>query len=282
MSRAERPRLLKNVEKPSSITIAAPDGARIPVLVAGEGEPLVILVHGWSCRQDFWSAQIGPLSRHFRVAAPDLPGHGDADPQRPSGAWSIETFGADIVAVADALGADKVVLVGHSMGGAVAIEAARLLGDRCRLLVGVDTFTEAMFYAARSREEIAARVDGFREDFAGRMRGMIGAITGEDADPALQAMIAEAMAATDPAAALGVLEALLGWNIAAVWPLPGVRAVAINSAMLARRNELLDLEHLEIVLMEGPGHFPMMEAPDAFNGLLLDVLEQEGFGGPSP
>jgi pimeloyl-ACP methyl ester carboxylesterase len=264
--------LSMNVENCSRLTMAAPDGARIPVLVGGSSSPLVILIHGWACRADFWSAQIGPLSRHARVAAPDLPGHGSADPRRPSGIWSIEGFGADILAVADALGTDEVVLVGHSMGGAVAIEAARLLGSRCRLLVGVDTFTEAMFYARRPEDEIANRISGFRGDFPGRMRGMIDAITGGDVDPKLKAMIAEGMAASDPEAALGVLEALLRWDIAAVWPLPGIPAVAINSAMLARRNELLTLDNLEIILMEGPGHFPMMEAPAAFNALLLEVL----------
>ena len=264
--------LSMNVENCSRLTIEAADGARIPVRVAGSGKPLIILIHGWACRAEFWSAQIGPLSQHVRVAAVDLPGHGSADPQRPSGDWSIEGFGADILAVADALGADEVVLVGHSMGGAVAIEAARLLGRRCRLLVGVDTFTEAMFYAARPADEIALRINGFRGDFPGRMRGMIDAITGLDAAPELKALIAEGMAASDPEAALGVLEALLRWDIAAVWPLPGIRAVAINSALLARRNELIDLDNLEIILMEGPGHFPMMEAPEAFNRLLLEVL----------
>lgn len=264
--------LSMNVENCSRLTIAAPDGARIPVLVAGSGSPLVILIHGWACRADFWSSQIAPLSQHVRVAAVDLPGHGSADPQRPSAIWSIEGFGADILAVADALGADEVVIVGHSMGGAVAIEAARLLGTRCRLLVGVDTFTEAMFYAARPADEIANRISSFRNDFPGRMRGMIDAITGEDADQELKATIANGMAASDPEAALGVLEALLRWGIAAVWPLPGIRAVAINSALLARRNELIDLDNLEIILMEGPGHFPMMEAPEAFNRLLLEVL----------
>jgi len=267
-----------NVENSPLMTITAPDGARIPVRVAGSGSPLVMLIHGWACRADFWSAQIAPLSEHVRVAAPDLPGHGSADPRRPSGAWSIATFGADILAVADALGAEEVVLVGHSMGGAVAIEAARLLGARCRLLVGVDTFTEAMFYAARPAAEIASRISGFRDDFPGRMRGMIDAITGVDADPELKALIADGMAASDPEAALGVLEALLRWDIATVWPLPATRAVAINSALLARRNELIDLDNLEIILMEGPGHFPMMEAPEAFNRLLLEVLGRVNSG----
>lgn len=272
-----------NVENSSRLTIAPLDGARIPVRVAGSGSPLVILIHGWACRADFWSAQIGPLSEHVRVAALDLPGHGSADPRRPSGTWSVEAFGADVLAVADALEADEVVLVGHSMGGAVAIEAARLLGRRCRLLVGVDTFTEAMFYAARPADEIANRISCFRDDFPGRMRGMIDAITGSDADPQLKAMIAEGMAASDPEAALGILEALLRWDIAAVWPLPGIPAVAINSALLARRNELIDLDNLEIILMEGPGHFPMMEAPEAFNALLLEILGSQGLAQqPSP
>ncbi len=258
----------------ASLVVTADDGALIPVTVSGDVGPFVILLHGWSCGQAFWREQRTAFAGAFRMVTLDLPGHASAAPRRPSGLWSIEEFGADVVAVADHLGADEVVLVGHSMGGAVAIEAALRLGSRCRLLVGVDTFTEAAFYTARPDDEIQARCAAFAGDFGGTMQGMIGAITGEAADPGLVRWIGATMAANDSGAALGVLEALLAWDIAPRWQQLATPAVALNSAMLARRNELIDLPDLEVVLMEGVGHFPMLEDPSTFNALLADVLKR--------
>ena len=256
----------------ASYRVTAEDGAILPVTVSGVAGPHLILLHGWSCSAAFWRDQSAALSDSFRVVTLDLPGHGAAAPRRPSGRWSMADFGADILAVADAIGAEDVVLVGHSMGGAVAIEAALRLGKRCRLLVGVDTFTEAAFYAARPAAEIRARKAVFAADFAGTMQGMIGVITGPAADPALVGWIGRAMAGTDPEAALYVLDALLSWDIAPRWAALTVPAVAINSALMARRNELIQLEGLDIHLLEDVGHFPMLEDPRAFNALLTDII----------
>ncbi len=278
MSRTLSADRLSATGKFASIVVTADDGASIPVTVSGDAGPFVILVHGWSCGQAFWREQMTAFAGAYRMVTLDLPGHGSAAPQRPSGRWSMGEFGADVVAVADDLGAEDVVLVGHSMGGAVAIEAALRLRSRCRLLVGVDTFTEAAFYTARPADEIRARRAAFEGDFSGTMEGMIGAITGAAADQGLVRWIGEAMAANDSNAALGVLEALLAWDIAPRWRELTTPAVALNSAMLARRNELIDLEGLDVVLMEGVGHFPMLEDPSAFNALLADVLARPAAG----
>ena len=262
-------------DQPTAFVVTAADGALIPVTVMGSGGPVIILIHGWSCNQTFWQQQGSALAGLGRVVTLDLPGHGSAVPSRPSGAWSMAGFGADVVSVADAIRAEEVVLVGHSMGGAVAIEAAIALGDRCRLLVGVDTFTEAAFYTPCPADEIRARRAMFEADFAGTMRGMIGSITAEGTDPVLVDWIGAAMASADPAAALGVLEALLAWDIEARWPHLAVPVVALNSGPLARRNELITLPRLDVRLIEGVGHFPMLEEPRIFNTLLVDLLQKD-------
>jgi len=249
----------------------AADGLPIVYREYGSG-PTLLLLHGWSCRQDFWDRQIEALAAGHHVVTLDLPGHGASPAGKEDRAWSMEAFGGDVVAVADAVGARDLVLVGHSMGGAVAVEAALALGPRCRLLLGVDTFNEAAFYAARPAAEIAGRCTRFRSDYSGTMAGMIGAITAPGIDPAIVEAIAAGMADIDVDVSLAVLEALLAWDIKAKWPDLAVPAVTINSALLAERNELLDLPRLEIQLMEGVGHFPMLEDPEAFNALALAIL----------
>ncbi|MCX5515454.1 alpha/beta hydrolase [Kaistia algarum] len=256
-----------------TFAVHAADGLPIEVRDHGGEGPLLLFIHGWSCNQDFWAPQIEPLSLRFRVVTIDLPGHGEANAKRGDRRWSIEAFGADVAAVVDALGASDVGLVGHSMGGAVAVEAALALGPKCRFMLGVDTFNEAAFYGRRPDGEIRERCAAFGDDFAGTMRGMVGAITDPSVDPAVVAWIGDAMASSRPPVALAVLEALLAWDIEARWGELAVPAATINSAMLAARNELLDLPGLDVRLIGNTGHFPMLETPEAFNALALGLLE---------
>lgn len=257
-----------------SLIISAPDGLPIAVRDHGGPGPAVLMIHGWSCNQDFWAPQIRPLSEHFRLVTLDLPGHGAAHAGAGDRAWSIAGYGADVVVVADSLGIDRLTLMGHSMGGAVAVEAALQLGDRCRLLMGVDTFNEAAFYGRRPMAEIRERCASFDGDFGATMRGMVRGITDESADPVMVEWIGDAMAATPRPVAVAVLEALLAWDIEHRWTALTVPAVAINSALLAARNELLELPDLELHHVAAAGHFPMLEQPDAFNALALAILSQ--------
>lgn len=248
------------------------DDTTLHYRIAGTQGPVLMLIHGWSCNQDFWAPQREAFATHFRVVTLDLAGHGLSRAPLAARDWSIENFAADVEAVIDALGAERAVLVGHSMGGAVAVETAIRLGARCRFVLGVDTFNEAAFYGARPAEEIAQRRRIFEQDFAGTMRAMVRNITAETAAPDIVAALGDGMAATDPDVGLAVLEHLLAWDIEARWPALSVPVATINSAMLARRNELLELDGLDVRLMEGVGHFPMMEDPAAFNALALEIL----------
>src|SRR3954452_24800883 len=82
-----------------------------------ESGPTLLLVHGWTCAIRFWQAQIRALSKHFRVVAFDLRGHGRSTPS-PAGDYRPSAFAADISAVLEAVlePDEKAVLVGHSLG----------------------------------------------------------------------------------------------------------------------------------------------------------------------
>jgi pimeloyl-ACP methyl ester carboxylesterase len=264
--------------------VRSADGIELHYRVAGDG-PAVILVHGWSCDQDFWRDQIAPLAERYRVVTLDLAGHGLSRADADARHWSMTGFAADVEAVADAVGAEPFAVLGHSMGGAVAVETALRVGARCRFLLGADTFNEALFYGARPAAEIAERRRFFEHDFAGAMRDMVGRITAPQADRAVVAWIEAAMSEIpEPALALRVLEALLAWDIAARWPKLTVPVATINSAMLTRARETLVLDGLDLHEMEGVGHFPMMEDPATFNALALSILRARlsSFLEPSP
>jgi pimeloyl-ACP methyl ester carboxylesterase len=237
-----------------------------------------MLLHGWCCNQEFWRFQAERLSDGFRIVAVDFPGHGlSASPKSPR-LWSIEGFGYDATAVADALGADKIVLIGHSMGGAAALEAALRLGPRCALALGVDTFTDAAFYRRRPHAEAEARKQAFADDFRGAMERMIRQITASRVERQMMNWIVGAMARTEPRVALPVLDALLAWDIEARWPLMRSPIETINSAMLAEKSELLALDGLRVHTMDAVGHFPMLEDPERFNALARATLDRHGLG----
>src|SRR5271157_2916430 len=96
--------------------------ALIHHVVTGQGRPPVVLVHGFGCAHADWDAQVAHLSPRHQTVAVDLRGHG-ASPGTAADC-SIERYGADVAEVMRALALPPSVLVGHSMGCRVAIEAA--------------------------------------------------------------------------------------------------------------------------------------------------------------
>ena len=120
--------------------VTSADGVAVHYEVMGRGEPTLVLVHGWTNNRTFWQPHTASLSQSNRVVALDLPGFGVSGTNRDS--WTMEQFGQDVVAVIRALGAERVVVVGFSMGGAAVLEAARLVPERIAGVVLVDIFQD--------------------------------------------------------------------------------------------------------------------------------------------
>jgi len=110
--------------------------------------PTVLLLHGWTASSDLnWFTCYGPLSRHYRVVAVDHRGHGRGI--RSKKAFRLEDCADDALAVCDAMGIDKVIPVGYSMGGPVAQLIWRRHPERVRGL----TLCATAPYFLTSREE---------------------------------------------------------------------------------------------------------------------------------
>ncbi len=110
-------------------------GVELAVSVEGEGRAVVFL-HGYPLDRTMWAHQVANLEG-FRRIAPDLRGFGRSD--APDLGYSMVTWADDVAALLDALGEERAVLCGHSMGGYVAFEFARRHPDRLAGLVLVDT-----------------------------------------------------------------------------------------------------------------------------------------------
>jgi pimeloyl-ACP methyl ester carboxylesterase len=89
--------------------------------MAGRG-PVLVLLHGITCSSETWEAIIPALARHYTVIAPDLLGHGRS--AKPRNEYSISAYANSVRDLLLALGQTRVTLVGHSLGGGVAMQFA--------------------------------------------------------------------------------------------------------------------------------------------------------------
>jgi pimeloyl-ACP methyl ester carboxylesterase len=101
---------------------------------AGSGEPLVLL-HGWPQHWWMWRDLIGPLAERYRVIAPDLRGHGWSD--KPRSSYRKSELAADVVALLDRLGLERVRLAGHDWGAITSLLVAATHPERVERLVSM-------------------------------------------------------------------------------------------------------------------------------------------------
>ena len=106
------------------------------------GEPPALLMHGIANYGRYWDLFAREIGGRRRLIAPDARGHGDSG--KPPSGYEPEEFVADALAVLDAAGVDRPVVVAHSMGGAHAMLLAAQHPDRVRALVLVDVGPENM------------------------------------------------------------------------------------------------------------------------------------------
>lgn len=257
----------------------APDGVPIHYDVAGGGPTAIVLVHGWSCDRTYWSAQVPVLAEAYTVVTVDLAGHGDSGTGRD--VWSMARFGGDVVAVVRALNLDRVVLVGHSMGGPVTVEAARHLGDRVLGIVGVDTFHDMAFRP--SREWTAETLTPLNQDFRATMQSYVRSFFVPTSDPDLVDRIVQDMAAGPEHVIRNAAEEYYRWwreesdaTFAALRaPLFLINAQSPATRMETARTFAADLD---VEIIPGVGHFVMIEAPDRFNDALAGAIDRFSSG----
>jgi len=128
-------------DAPRSLTLPGSHGLRLRALEWSREGVLLLLLHGFSNEAHIWDDLAPALAPHYRVLALDLRGHGESD-HDPEARYDYEHHVADLESVVAALGAERVVLVGHSLGGRVCMLYAGRHPDRMAGLVVVDSAPE--------------------------------------------------------------------------------------------------------------------------------------------
>ena len=111
-------------------------GHRVAFRYGGDG-PLLVLIHGITGRSAQWELAIEELADEFTVLAPDLLGHGQS--AKPRGDYSLGAYASGVRDILLALGHDRATVVGHSLGGGVAMQFAYQFPERCERLVLVSS-----------------------------------------------------------------------------------------------------------------------------------------------
>ncbi len=257
---------------PVDDSTASADGVMIQYTVQGSGEKALVFIHGWSCDRTYWDAQTAAFKDDYTVVTIDLAGHGESGLDRE--VFTLEAFGEDVAAVVLALDLKDAVLIGHSMGGKVIVEAARLVPDRVVALVGADTFQDLK--AVYTAEQMQAFVGPFRQDFVTATDAFVRSMFPETADSALVARVAEDMSSAPPAVGLSCFEVQFAYD--AQEPFTDMRKPvrAINCDLwptnVEGNRELA--ESFEILMMPGVGHFVQLEDPALFNSHLKTTVEE--------
>ena len=257
---------------PEQGSVLSADQTEIKYTLYGKGETALVFVHCWCCDQGYWREQVDTFSQEYKVITIDLAGHGKSGKERDD--YTLQAFGMDVASVVKHLELDRIILIGHSMGGGVIIAAAHQLKQQTLALIGVDTYQG--FQYEMSDSMIRQFVQPFRQDFYHTTIGFVHGMFPPGADSVLVMEIAEDMA--EGPAEIGISAMVNNISTDPVELLEGldIPIYSINSRMFpidveANRKLYPDFE---VRFIEGVGHFVQLENPQAFNRKLNSILKE--------
>ncbi len=250
------------------------DSERIAYNVAGEGDTALVFIHGWSCDARYWQNQVPAFADDYQVVSLDLAGHGHSSAGRL--ACTMDSFADDVRAVIDKEHIGRAVLVGHSMGGAVMAEAARLMPEKVIGIVGIDTLQNVG--ERHPQKFIDDMVAPFDADFTNATRNFVAGMFPQGADPRLVNWVREDMSSAPKTAALSAfryyLQQYVNGEAARVFDDIRIPVVSINARLWPTEPEE-NRKHIadyQLYYIDGTGHFPMLEKPEEFNALLRKAV----------
>jgi 3-oxoadipate enol-lactonase len=260
---------------PDGVRRLSVNGVNLALEVLGEG-PAVLFIHGYPLDRTIWEPQLAALDGWKRIA-PDLRGLGLSD--APDLGYSMATYAADLAALLETLGVDRVVLCALSMGGYVAFEFLRRWRDHVAGLVLIDTRPEAdSAEGKRSRDEAAAMA---RERGAAAIaETMLPKMLAASADPVLVERVRRIMSAAPVAGIVGALAAMRDRAdstplLAELRGIPSLVMVGSEDKITppARASAMAAaIPEARLIVVAGAAHLPTLEQPAVVTDALRAFL----------
>ncbi|VTT98855.1 3-oxoadipate enol-lactonase OS=Marinobacter sp. EN3 GN=Q673_10665 PE=4 SV=1: Abhydrolase_6 [Gemmataceae bacterium] len=263
-------------EEPVKKTVKASDGLSIACDIRGKGDTALVFLHGWGGDREYWKHQADAFAADYTVVTLDQAGHGASGKERK--VWTVEALAGDVESVVKDLKLKRVVLVGHSMGGSVALLAAKKLPGTVVAVVGVDTLQDAEM--KRPDDTVKSLTAGLEKDFKVTVGGMAAGLLSEKSDAKLKEWIGEKAASREPAIAIALIKDLFALDQKKAFKEAGVPVRCVNSSggfpfftptAVETNKKYADYD---AVTIPDVGHYPMLEKPKEFNDKLRDVLKR--------
>jgi len=263
---------------------------------AGEGASAALLVHGNLASARWWRPLFGRVPAGVTLLAPSLRGCGQSE--APTSGYGIAELAGDLRALVDKLGLKRFVLVGHSLGGAVATELAGQMPDRVSsLLLIAPAPTSGPVLLRQGANQLGRLMRAFDADVpavsamvqwsqaAGMhrrflRRGLEDLLGHARLPPEEREAFLDDASGVPAQAIVGILSALQHWD-----PRPSLAAVRAPVTVLwGEADTLISREAVEatsrdfpngrLVAWPGVGHCPQFERPEEFAALLFGLLER--------
>lgn len=263
----------------AAIRAGETSGAGFSFLSAGDAHAVpIVFLHGIGGCARIWSRQLEAFGESYRAIAWDMPGYGASAPLEPA---SIGTLGDALASFVGALGLDRPVLVGHSIGGMIVQSylADELGAPRAAVLAQ----TSPAFGGrdpAWAKSFVEARLGPLNrgETMASMAAGAVADLVGDDPDPAGVALAHACFAAVDPQAWRASVLALLGFDrrealgriAVPTLLLAGSKDKNAPAPTMAKMAE--QIAGSTYVCLDGVGHLAHLERPDAFDAALWTFL----------
>ncbi len=249
---------------------------KIHYVTVGNGKNTIVFVHCWAGNLGFWREQVPALADKARLVLIDLPGHGQSD--KLPAAYSMDYFASAVLPVMRDARVDKATLVGHSMGGPIIYRVYEQAPEKVAALVVVDGFLRRPRMAPGQAEKFIAqfRTPEYRE----HTRQFFSTMFPVPGTEALRDQILSEMLATPQRVMLGAMEGMFGpdqpdWELKEA----NVPVLVINA-----KGPMWDADCKNYVrslspqtdcrVMDGVGHWLMLERPVEFNAILTDMLRK--------
>jgi pimeloyl-ACP methyl ester carboxylesterase len=246
------------------------DGLRLYYERAGRAEPELLFVPGWCCDHSAFQPQFDHFARTHTVTALDLRGVGQSD--SPDHGYSISELADDVAAFCDVVGIENPVVVGHSLGGMIAVDLAARYPWLPGALVLVDPGPidyrpeTVEFFAGLAEQLEGPDGEAIRREYVHDM----GAHEEE-----LARWIVDHMCRPEMPVAAAIIRGVSEWNGRDLLPRCTVPALLIRAEIDAGTDVLRLLEvkpDLQVAITVGAGHFHQLEVPDQVNAMIERFL----------
>ena len=278
-----------NSDATPNLKIMMLHGDRVAYRDEGAGEVL-LLIHGIGGSSNSWSGVIPLLAKKYRVIAPDLLGHGESD--KPRGDYSVGAFAVLLRDLLDALDIPQVTVIGHSLGGGIAMQFAHQHGQYCKRIVlissggfGGDVGRVLRVLSLPGSELVLPVIASRPAILAGNaLRALTGSSNGFQARPSLSNR-------DNRQAFLRTLRAVVDFRGQAVSALNRVCMVLPAMIISGDQDRIIPVEHARAAhrtmpnsrlhIIPGVHHHPPTERPETVASLIDDFIASYGEDTPA-